>query len=637
MGMEPVAVSPDHQKQAHQHQLKKQQQQNLHKKASSEISVVSNGNAKKTPTSTHNNNNSNNNSVAVSPSPSPAPTVRTPSPTRRKSTGSRESFKKPSVPSRPSLDGKTLRRDGSTPTKKNLLSSSDEEDEGRLKQGPWFLKLAKSYHAQGDNTLKAFQYAQRAIQCFEKTVDGKASLDLVVSLHILAALHCRMGQFEDAVGALKRALEIPDPEAGLEHVLATFAGHMQLGDTLALMGKHQLSLFSYHAGLQVQKHALGELDHRVAETCRYVAEAHLQAMQFEEAGELCELALRIHQEKSSAGSVEEAADRRLMALVCSGKEDHESALEHLVLSSTVLLANGLESDVAAVDATIGDALFALGRDTEAALSYQKAVTVFKATKGDGHASVASVYVRLAELYMKTGKPREAKTYCESALRIFGTHGAGHSVEDIVYGLADVAGVYEMMNEKEQAIALLSRAVEIQGSAPGQQFTAAGIEAQLGIVHYMVGKYAQAHSSLKNSVLKLKNASDGKQTIFLGMLLNQLGLACVELCEIEEASITLQEARSVMEEACGPLHPDTLAVCSNLASTYDALGRTHDAISLLETILEVKEDRLGTIHPEVEDERERLTVLLNEVGRSRKRRSNTLEELLSMAKFESARH
>ncbi|KAL3691737.1 hypothetical protein R1sor_005388 [Riccia sorocarpa] len=632
MGMEPVAASPLSE-QASDNHFSNNYTPKQHKKAASENFILSNGNGKRTPSTLH--------SVAVTPSPSPAPTsVRTLSPplSRRKSTGSRESNRQASLPSRPSLDGKPFRtRDGSTPQKKTMLSSSDDDDEGRLRQGPWFLKLAKSYHSQGDNPAKAFQFAQRAVQCFEKSVDGKASLELVVSLHILAALHCRMGQFEEAVTALKRALEIPNPESGMDHVLATFSGNMQMGDTLALMGKHQLSLASYHAGLQIQKNSLGELDPRVGETCRYIAEAHLQAMQFDEAQELCELALKIHQEKSTGGTVEEAADRRLMAMVCSGKEDHEAALEHLLLSSTLLLANGLESDVAAVDATIGDALLALGRDTEAALSYQKAVTVFKATKGENHALVASVYVKLSELYMKTGKPREAKTFCESALRILGTHAAGHSVEDLVYGLADVAGIYEMMGEKEKAIELLSRAVALQGSAPGQHFTTAGIEAQLGIVLYMVGKYQQAHSSIRNSVAKLKATNDGKASNFLGMLMNQLGLACIELSEIDEACATLQEAKSIMEEACGPLHSDTLAVCSNLASTYDALGRTHEAINMLETILDVKEDRLGTIHPEVEDERDRLAVLMNEMGRSRMRKSNTLEELLTMAKFETARH
>jgi tetratricopeptide (TPR) repeat protein len=298
----------------------------------------------------------------------------------------------------------------------------------------------------------------------------------------------------------------------------------------------------------------------------------LQALQFNEAGELCELTLKIHQEQNEAGSVEEAVDRRLMAMVCSGKGDHGAALEHLVSSSTVFLANGLETDVADVDLTIGDALLALGRDTEAALSYQKALTVFKATKGENHALVASVLVRLAELHLKTGKHREAKTYCEGALRIFGTQGAGHAVEDIVYGLADIAGIYEILGEREQAIALLGRAVDKQGSAPGQTFTTAGIEAQLGILCLMAEKYPSAYTALKKSVIKLQNATDGKRTSFLGLLLNQLGLAAAEVGKISEANSVLEESRTVMEETVGPQHPDTLSICSNLAGTLDALGR-----------------------------------------------------------------
>lgn len=162
--------------------------------------------------------------------------------------------------------------------KKSVAPSSDEEDEGRLKQGPWFLKLAKTYHSQGDNPTKAFQFASRAVQCFEKSAAGRSSLDLVVSLHILAALQCRQGHFDEAITLLERALSIPssDPDAGIEHTLATFAGHMQLGDTLVLQGKHQLALYEYQAALKLQKLALGDLDIRVAETCRYIAEAHLQ-------------------------------------------------------------------------------------------------------------------------------------------------------------------------------------------------------------------------------------------------------------------------------------------------------------------------------------------------------------------------
>ncbi|MED6167129.1 Protein KINESIN LIGHT CHAIN-RELATED 1, partial [Stylosanthes scabra] len=52
-------------------------------------------------------------------------------------------------------------------------------------------------------------------------------------------------------------------------------------------------------------------------------------MQFDKAEELCKKTLEIHRVHSEPASLEEAADRRLMALVCEAKGDYEAALEHL--------------------------------------------------------------------------------------------------------------------------------------------------------------------------------------------------------------------------------------------------------------------------------------------------------------------
>lgn len=52
---------------------------------------------------------------------------------------------------------------------------------------------------------------------------------------------------------------------------------------------------------------------------------------------------------------------------------------------------------------------------------------------------------------------------------------------------------------------------------------------------------------------------------------------------------------------------------------------------------MKEERLGTVHPEVDEERTRLSELLKEAGRSRVRKTNTLEELLLISNVESSRY
>lgn len=492
--------------------------------------------------------------------------------------------------------------------------------------GPFLLKQARQLVSAGDNLHKALDFALRAAKSFEICAKGEPSLELVMCLHVTAAIYCNLGQYSEAVPVLEHSIEIPAIEEGQEHALAKFAGQMQLGDTYAMLGMLENSLTSYTTGLEIQRQVLGETDQSVGETCRYLAEAHVQALQFYEAEKLCQMALDIHRENGSPASLEEAADRRLMGLICETKGDHEAALEHLVLASMAMVANGQEVEVAAVDCSIGDTYLSLSRYDEAIFAYQKALTVFKTTKGENHPSVGSVFVRLAELYNRTGKIRESKSYCENALRIYEKPVLGIPAEEIASGLTDVSAIYESMNEIEQALKLLEKALKIYKDAPGQQSTIAGIEAQMGVMHYMLGNYAESYNSFKNAISKLR-ASGEKKSAFFGIALNQMGLACVQRYAINEAAELFEEARGILEQEYGPYHPDTLGVYSNLAGTYDAVGRLDDAIELLEYVVGMREEKLGTANPDVDDEKRRLAELLKEAGRVRNRKARSLETLL----------
>lgn len=56
-------------------------------------------------------------------------------------------------------------------------------------------------------------------------------------------------------------------------------------------------------------------------------------------------------------------------------------------------------------------------------------------------------------------------------------------------------------------------------------------------------------------------------------------------------------------------------------------RVEAAIEILEYILKVREEKLGTANPEVDDEKKRLADLLKEAGRARNRKGKSLENLL----------
>ncbi|PKA53874.1 putative UDP-N-acetylglucosamine--peptide N-acetylglucosaminyltransferase SEC [Apostasia shenzhenica] len=510
------------------------------------------------------------------------------------------------------------------PGKKPKIGSEDRAEDGP-EVGPFLLKHARDLIS-SDNHRRALKYAVRAAKVFERIAEGKPNLDLVMSLHVIAAIHCSMGKYSEAIPLLEKSIEIPDLEAGKEHFLAKFSGYMQLGDTYAMMGQLGTSIQCYKTAIEIQKQALGAKDPRVGETCRYLAEAYMQALEFDKAENLCKMALDIHKDNGEDSSLEETADRRLMGLICDAKGDHESALEHLLLASMAMAADGRESEVAFVDCGIGDIYLSLARYDEAVMAYKKALSVFISSKGEAHPNVALIFVRLADLYNKTGKFKESKSHCENALHIYSKPTPGTTPEEIASGLTDVSAIYELMNEHEQALNLLQKALKMYNNAPGYQNTIAGIEAQMGVLYYILGNFSSSYDSFKSAITKLRTCGERKSAFF-GIALNQMGLACVQRYAINEAADLFEEARTVLEQEYGLYHPETLGVYSNLAGTYDAMGRLDEAIELLEHIVAVREDKLGTANPDVDDEKRRLAELLKEAGRGRSRRAKSLEYLL----------
>ncbi|XP_019428985.1 PREDICTED: protein KINESIN LIGHT CHAIN-RELATED 2-like isoform X2 [Lupinus angustifolius] len=528
----------------------------------------------------------------------------------------------------PGLFAKTPPPPGNRPFKKtpeNLIIDESSLDNPDL--GPFLLKLARDTIANGENPNKALDYAIRATKSFERC--SGPGLDLANCLHVVAAIYSSLGRFKEAVESLNRSILLLDvDESGS---MVKFSGYMQLGDTYSMIGKLDRSILCYESGLKIQMEVLGNSDPRVAETYRYLAEAHVQAMQFDEAEDFCKKTLEIHKEHCSPASLTEAADRCLMALIYEAKGDYEPALEHLVLASMSMIANGQDNEVAAIDVSIGDIYSSLCRFDEAIFAYQKALTVFKSTKGESHSSVALVYIRLADLYFKTGQLRESTSYCENALRIYSKPLSGTTAGDIASGLTEISAIYEALNEPDEALKLLQKAVKLLEDSPGQYRTVAGIEAQMGVIFYMVGRYTDARKSFENAITKLRAGGEMKSAFF-GVVLNQMGLACVQLYKIGEAATHFEEAREMLEQECGRYHLDTLGVYSNLAATYDAMGRVEDAIEILEYILKMREEQLGTANPDVDDEKKRLNELLREAGRVRNKHGKSLENLIDSNSF-----
>ncbi|XP_051114413.1 protein KINESIN LIGHT CHAIN-RELATED 2-like isoform X2 [Andrographis paniculata] len=506
---------------------------------------------------------------------------------------------------------------------KAVQDTSSRKKEKRMKcrngdndyLGPYLLKQARDTMVSGNNTRKALELAIRAMKSFESCVGAESRLRLVMCLHVVAALHCRLGEYDEAILFLERSIEIPAMELGSNDALAKFAGCMQLGDTYASLGLIGKSIEHYTNGLAIQRQVLGEKDVRFGDTCRYLAEAYLQAFQFDEAERLCAVALEIHKTGSK-----EVEDRQLMGLILDTKGDYEGALEHYLLVRNGTAGDGSNASKVSMDCSIGDAYASLKRYDEAAVEYRKALKTVRSSRGDdGRLSVAFVFVRLADLCCRMGNFVESKMHCANALRVYVKRMSKMRPDDVADGLVEVSGVYVSMGEIDEAIRVLKRAVNVYGNAPGRTCIVGGIEAQTGVLYYIAKNYVDSYKYLKKATTKFKLIGETK-TVLYGIVLNQMGMACLRLDMIEEAKDSLEEARSVLERECGSYHADKLGVYGNLSGTYDAMGRIDDAIELLEHAVETREKRLGKGNQSMEEEKNRLAVLLKEsrgIGKTRR--------------------
>lgn len=62
-------------------------------------------------------------------------------------------------------------------------------------------------------------------------------------------------------------------------------------------------------------------------------------------------------------------------------------------------------------------------------------------------------------------------------------------------------------------------------------------------------------------------------------------------------------------------------------SFGFLYRLDDAIEILEHVVGMREEKLGTANPDVDDEKKRLAELLKDAGRVRSRKAISLENLL----------
>ncbi|KAJ7562976.1 hypothetical protein O6H91_03G091300 [Diphasiastrum complanatum] len=430
------------------------------------------------------------------------------------------------------------------------------------------LRLGQEHDLHAGSPHKILAYANRALKILGK--GSKDTIEVGMCLHLIGSAYYKMGKYDTCLANLSRALQIisAKEEEGQDCRALKFAVHFLLGDTMTATGKHDDALGTYTLGLSIQEELLESGHPQLAYNCRRVAEAFTQVVRFEEALPLCQKALQIHRGYHGDYSMEEASDRRLLAVIYRGLEDHEKALREHKLVKDILTSKGKTREVDMVDIAIADSYISLQRYDDAVAVLESAISRLEETsplRGLAH-------VNLAKTYLLQQRLDYARQECERGLEIFSNSRTEEAnLLTIAEGFTELASIFEGMRETEQAIELLEQALSLYQKIPGHLNAVAGTQAQIGMLLYLGKKVQEALPYMEDAASQLR-ASFGDDHPTLALVLNQMGLANLELKKFPLAAELFEKCKHILSASYGAGHADTLAIYHNLVNVYSCLGR-----------------------------------------------------------------
>ncbi|KAL2642235.1 hypothetical protein R1flu_009822 [Riccia fluitans] len=485
----------------------------------------------------------------------------------------------------------------------NLLEAATPEDEG---VGILYLKLGQEYDAARETPTKILKCGEQALKIFNMKYKAGEDVraEMGMSYHLVGTAYMRMEEYEKSLSFLQKSYNILEEKGGENSRAAKCAVKFMIGEALSGMGKPEEALTHLRAALAEQEAILGRDHVQLGRSYRQVAETLTHVMKHEEALPLVQKSIEIHTKSHGDDSMEIAIDRRLLAVIYIGLEQHDKALEQHKIVRKILSKSDFGSQTVFVDIATADTEITLGKYDDAVASLETAVKQVE----KGSAMHALALVNLAKVHERQGKKGEADKYAQQVIDILEDKVLSNSDPlAVAEGYTELAALYERLTQTEKAIELLKKAHVIYAPIPHQRNAVAGTQAQIGMLLFFTGKLAEAVPYLESAVETLEEAV-GEQNFALAMVLNHLGVANVELERLEIATQHFERAKVIFNEVLGVEHDDTIAVARNLVNTYSLLDRLDEAIKYQEEVIREVEKKGDEFKEMLDDAKSHLLML-----------------------------
>jgi tetratricopeptide (TPR) repeat protein len=129
--------------------------------------------------------------------------------------------------------------------------------------------------------------------------------------------------------------------------------------------------------------------------------------------------------------------------------------------------------------------------------------------------------------------------------------------------------------------------------PGATLASTDMPPNQGSIIQQQGKYEQARDFYLQNLDRAEQIGNLDEQ---AIILSQLGEIAQEQGKYEEAELLYLRALRIREQQLGSNHPQVAALLNNLASLYHAQGRYEEAELLYQRALVIREQQLGATHP-----------------------------------------
>ncbi|HZV07115.1 MAG TPA: tetratricopeptide repeat protein [Gemmataceae bacterium] len=375
----------------------------------------------------------------------------------------------------------------------------------------------------------------------------------------------------------------------------------------------------------------------------------------EEANRLLEASATIRRERLGEEHPLHAAALEALALLrlAQGEPDEAENLARRSLTLTIATLGERHLDVAARHRTLGYILESTHHLTDAAESYEQALTIVREAEmiGDEHPQAAEIRLELAEIHAAMGENREAVEQIRTTLDMIDRH-----PEDVRYEQSKVClSLAKLLAEGgglDEAVALARRAASLDetindpilyGQAPllearlrAEQGGVAEAESLIARVEKALpdlpalhplrmeaamsraavarlagdpGRAVRLARDLANHAEKSRGERSACLVAALGFLAEQLHFSG----EFVESERLYERVLDIQRRRCGPDHADLATILRSLAQLHLSRGNPAAAEVRFGQALDIRRSVLGDSHPETAEIWNDLAWLLYQAG------------------------